>query len=436
MKAIHFVLLASLIILLFIFAVFKVFIPSIVLLIAILIILLYNLWELYKGGKELVSSNHKAVQHALAKHNFLANMSHEIRTPLNSVIGLTEQLGQSKLDEGQLEQLTAIRSSSRVLLDLVNDILDFTKYESDKVKLDKRAFVPLLAINEVVAGIAIQASQKGLTLTTNISFGHALCVSGDSLRLKQVLLNLLSNAIKFTERGSVTVKADVDLTSKIALLKIEIIDTGFGISAADLVTIFEEFEQGTLSSMQLKQKGTGLGLASCKKIVELQDGEIKVISQQGQGSIFSFSIPYQLCNPNELKTDSPIAIDFLGLKGKNILIADDNKMNVLLARTIIAKYQMTVSTAYDGQEAFDLFLKNGYDLVLTDIQMPNMDGVALTKAIRSATDPIKCNIPILGITANVFPEDRSGYLDAGLNALISKPFSESELMTQIAAQLR
>lgn len=414
----------------------KIFSLSIALLILMVTIILYNLWKIYKNEDELITSSHKASQYAIAKSRFLANMSHEIRTPLNSVIGFSEQLGQSKLDTKQAEQLTAIRSSSIMLLDLVNDILDFSKYETYKVSFDKIPFSPYESIHEVINSIAIQASQKGIELKSDIPFKNTICFSGDSLRLKQVVMNLLSNAIKFTQKGSVTLKADIVFASKKqGILTIHIIDTGIGIGAKDLDMIFDEFAQVNYSSTQVKHKGTGLGLAICKKIVEFQDGEIKVTSELGKGSIFSFSIPYELCDEGALESRNPKTIDASNLTGKRILLVDDNKMNILLAQTVITKYKMLTDIAYDGEEAFELFKNNHYDLILTDIQMPKMSGVELSKAIRSDEDSVKQKTLILGVTANVLSEDRELYLNAGMNDLVLKPFSENELIEKIATQL-
>lgn len=415
----------------------KVFILSISLQLTMVSIILYNLWKTYKNENELISSSHKASQYAIAKSRFLANMSHEIRTPLNSVIGFSEQLSQSKLDEKQTEQLTAIRSSSVMLLDLVNDILDFSKYETYKVNFDKIPFVPIDIIHEVINSIAIQAYQKDLELRTEISFKDTVCFSGDALRLKQVLMNLLSNAIKFTQKGSVILKANVVMNSKKqGILDVEIIDSGMGIRAEDLDMIFDEFAQVSYSSSCIKHKGTGLGLAICKKIVEYQDGEISVSSEFGEGSNFSFSIPYKLCEKDELESKNPSSIDVSKLMSKRILIADDNRMNILLMQTILAKYKMRVDTAYDGLEAFGLFEENQYDLVLTDIQMPELNGVELSRAIRSHHTAAKQSIPIFGVTANVLSEDRELYLGAGMNNLVLKPFSEKELIEKIAIQFR
>lgn len=413
----------------------KVFIFSIALQVVMVLIILYNLWKAYKNENELISFSHKASQYAIAKSSFLANMSHEIRTPLNSVIGFSEQLGQSKLDEKQTEQLKVIRSSSIMLLDLVNDILDFSKYESNKVNFNKTPFFPIDAIHEVINSIAIQAGQKDVELKTEISFKDTICFSGDPLRLKQVLMNLLSNAIKFTQKGSVTLKAGVIMPSKKqGLLNVEVIDTGMGIHAKDLAMIFDEFAQANYSATRVKHKGTGLGLAICKRIIEFQDGKISVSSKPGKGSVFSFSIPYQLCEKDELESKNSTAVDFSTLISKRILVVDDNKMNILLAQTVLAKYKMLIDTAYDGLEAFWLFEENKYDLVLTDIQMPKMDGIELSKAIRSHRTIAKQNTPIFGVTANVLSEDRELYLDAGMNNLVLKPFSEKDLIEKIAIQ--
>jgi CheY-like chemotaxis protein/nitrogen-specific signal transduction histidine kinase len=394
------------------------------------------LLKIYKDEYALVLSYLKVQKIAKSNADLLVNMSHEIRTPLNSVIGFSEQLGQSKLDGKQAEQLHAIRSSSVILLDLVNDILDFSKYETYGVSFDRVPFSPFDAINEVVNGIAIQASQKGVELKTEISFEELIYFKGDSLRLKQVVMNLLSNAIKFTQKGSVTLKADVvTLSAKQGILNIQIIDTGIGINPINLEMIFDEFVQVNYSSTQVKEKGTGLGLAICKKIVEFQEGGIKVASELGKGSVFSFSIPYEICNEIALESKHTTGIDSANLIGKRILIADDNKMNLLLAKTVINKYKMSADIAYDGEEALVLFEKNKYDLVLTDIQMPKMNGIALAKAIRLSGDTTKLKTPILGVTANVLAKDREFYLQAGMNDCVLKPFSEHELIDKIAFQI-
>lgn len=414
----------------------NIFLGSIILLVIMVLAILYNLFRIYKNESDLISSSHKASEFALAKSKFLANMSHEIRTPLNSVIGFSEQLSQGQLDEQQAAHVSAIRSSSVILLDVVNDILDFSKYESYKVNFDKMPFRPYEVLNEILHSIRILAEQKGITLSGDLSFEKNICFSGDSLRLKQVIMNLLSNAIKFTEKGGVTLKADVILNAKKqGLLKVQVIDTGIGLVAKDLEMIFDEFAQVDYLTVQTNQKGTGLGLAICKKIVEFQGGKISVSSEPGKGSVFSFEIPYELCDEAALAGKSIIAVDTNHLIGKRILLVDDNKMNVLLAQTVIKKYKMITDVAYDGKAAFELFEQNRYDLILTDIQMPEMNGMELTQKIRSYPDPSKKNISILGFTANVLQEDRKMYLESGMNDLVLKPFSEKELIDKMAAYL-
>ncbi|MFA6277588.1 MAG: ATP-binding protein [Pedobacter sp.] len=412
----------------------KIFILSILILLILVSAILYNIWKIYINENALIKYSHKTSQYAISKSRFLANMSHEIRTPLNSIIGFTEQLSHSKLSEQQTEQLTAIENSSILLLDVVNDILDFSKYETGKVSFDKISFIPVDAITEVFNSMSILASKKGIELKKDISFNNTICFSGDSLRLKQVVMNLLSNAIKFTNTGSVTLKADIDLNAKKqGVLKVHIIDTGIGITKENLEMIFDEFAQVYYSSTKIKQKGTGLGLAICKKIVEFQHGQIGVSSRLGIGSIFTFEIPYELCNKNIVATKNSTFNNAANLEGKRVLLADDNKMNVLLIQTVIKKYKMLTDVAYDGKEAFELFKNNTYDLILTDIQMPEMGGVELTRKIRSYVDATKMNIPILGVTANVLKEDREKYIESGINDLVLKPFSEKELMDKIAA---
>lgn len=413
----------------------KMFVLSIVLLLVLVLAILYNLWKIYKNENELINYSQKASQYAISKSRFLANMSHEIRTPLNSVIGFSEQLSQGQLNPQQSEQVSAIRSSSVMLLDVVNDILDFSKYETGKVNFDKIAFVPLDAISEVVNSISIQAANKNLKLNKELSFKKNVCFMGDSLRLKQVVMNLLSNAIKFTEQGSVTIKAEIiPNTKKQAVLQVQVIDTGIGIAPQDLDMIFDEFAQVYYSSSKLKQKGTGLGLAICKKIVEFQGGRIGVKSEVGKGSTFSFEIPYEICKENSEEVKSFVVGQGVShLEGKRILLADDNKMNILLAQTVLKKYKLHTDVAYDGKEAYELFEKNLYDLILTDIQMPEMGGVELTRRIRTYVNPVKRNIVILGVTANVLQEDRQKYIESGINDLVLKPFSEKELIDKIAS---
>ncbi len=403
---------------------------NILLLVSLVLIILYNITKLYKKEKVLINLGKRASQESHSKSRFLANMSHEIRTPLNSVVGFSEQLSQSKLTVEQLDQVNAIRNSSEMLLALVNEILDFSKYEVGKINLENTAFFPEEEIMEVFNSMNVLAVNKNIHLENRVSLEKGVMLSGDRLRLKQLVMNLLTNAIKFTMNGKVILRVNlVSHNKKQAVLKVQVEDTGIGIAAEDLEFIFDEFSQVYSSTKQ----GTGLGLAICKKIVELQGGKIDVISVLGKGSVFSFEVPYDYA-----KTKENIMIELVGepeskgkLTGKHILLVDDNKMNVLLAQTVLKKWDMGFDCAYDGKEALELFKKNEYDLILTDIQMPIMGGVELTHEVRYNGDFSKSRIPILGITAHVLQEDREAYLKAGMNDLVLKPFLEQELIDKI-----
>lgn len=388
--------------------------------------------KLFKHERILVSLNKRAGQEMHSKSRFLANMSHEIRTPLNSIVGFSEQLGKSKLEEEQMSQVNAIRSSSEMLLEVVNEILDFSKFEVGKINFEHLSFVPADEIMEVFNSMNVLASNKNIKLVNKVTFQNDIVIAGDRFRLKQVVMNLLTNAIKFTTEGQVVLKVQFLMdTKKQGTLKVQVEDTGIGMSKDDLELIFDEFSQ-VYSPATAKQQGTGLGLAICKKIVELQGGKISVSSTVGKGSVFSFEIPYEIAEKiKEVKTEHKEPVTS-GLEGKRILLVDDNKMNVLLAQTILKKWKLEYDSAYDGKEALELFRKNHYDLVLTDIQMPVMGGVELTHEIRYNNDLSKSGVPILGITAHVLQENRDAYLKAGMNDLVLKPFLEKELIDQIS----
>ena len=373
-------------------------------------ITLYFLWGIYQHEKKLI--------------RFLANVSHDIKTPLSAVIGFAEQLRQTNLNQHQAEQVSAITNSSNTLSQLVNRILEFAKYENSKAHVKEIPFRPFITIQEVLKIIAIQAEQKGILLKSEATFDEELAVVGDPLYLKQILMNLIGNAIKFTTSGSVAIKAQLVLTENKHILKVAVSDTGIGIAAKDLTKIFERFSQ-----VNVGYAGAGLGLAICKMLVEAQAGEISVSSKVVKGSVFNFSIPYK---NYEIKDSSLV---WPNLAGKRILFVDDNELNMLLAKVVLAKHQMVVDVACNGSEAFELFLRCQYDLILTDIQMPVMNGVDLTIAIRSHPDLIKCNVPILGITASALTEDQEAYLIAGMNDVVIKPFTEKRLLAKIAAQL-
>lgn len=401
--------------------------------------ILYNIWKIFRSEEEMLEYTQNTENYALAKSKFMASMSHEIRTPLNSIIGFSEQLSQSDQTAIQTEQTNAILSSSKMLLDVVNEILDFSKYETGKMTFEQEPFYPHEAIEEIVASMQVQAQKKNIVLASQLEFNKNLCFKGDDFRLKQVIMNLTGNAIKFTAKGSVTVHAFITdvADGKKAVLNIEIRDTGLGIAKEHLPHVFEEFSQVAAAQKAVNYGGTGLGLSICKKIIELQGGTIKATSKANIGSVFSFSLPMDLARP-------PIAPDLtiaskpntpLSIAGKHILIAEDNKLNVLLVSTILKKWGVTFDIGYNGREALQLFEDNTYDMVLTDIEMPEMNGIQLTQLIRANGDYTKGSIPIWALTANVLKEDRDNYIAVGINGIILKPFSEKNLIDNICAAL-
>lgn len=418
----------------------KVSVFNFVFLFALICIVFYNIWKIFRNEQLLIEYSNKAEEYALSKSRFLAGMSHEIRTPLNSVIGFSEQLSQDNLSLEQKEQVSAIRNSSEMLLELVNEILDFSKYETGKMSFDSAPFMVSQALNEVYTTMHVHALKKGIRLVNDIQIDENLCCEGDRLRLKQVIMNLVGNAIKFTTKGSVTIyaRADVVAINRKTALKVKIIDSGVGISKDDLPHIFEEFSQVSKAQQVTKHKGTGLGLAICKKIIELQCGSIVVTSTPGKGSTFSFELPMKKDDKAELKSNHTLSDSMMAelVRDKYVLFTEDNKLNVLLGTTILKKWGIRYDIAYNGREALELFHTRTYDAVLTDIEMPEMDGLQLTEAIRGYDDPYKSNICILALTANVMKEDRDLYFKTGVNDVVLKPFLEKDLIEKIALAMQ
>lgn len=390
-------------------------------------VIIYNIWKLYQNDVALLKYSQQATQYAKLKGEFLANVSHEIRTPLNSIIGFSEQINVDDLSQAQRPKVEAIRSSSDILMALVNDILDFSKLESGKVVLTKEEIRPAALLSEVSNMLKIQADQRGIRLTEQIDLDPALLLSGDAFRIKQVVMNLLSNAIKFTPKGGqVVVKSSiVSRTEKSAKWSIRIKDSGIGIAKENQKLIFEDFSQIESQKGAERPVGTGLGLSICKKIVDLYKGAIRVESELGKGA--EFIVELDLDTPRTQVAAASVAtltsreIEEI-LAGKKVLIADDNKMNRLLIGMILRKKGIPFTEAGDGEEALKLMKTGGYDLLISDIQMPKMGGIELTRQVRNSG----MALPVLGFTAHVGAEERQKFLASGMTDLLYKPFSEKE----------
>ena len=378
----------------------------------------------------------KAKASEKAKHQFLANMSHEIRTPMNAIKGMTDILIRRNPKKEQIEYLNGIKESSASLLIIINDILDISKIEVDKIDLESIPFSIAEVIKNVNAIMKFKTEEKGLELKTAIPESIPKLI-GDPNRLRQILINLLGNAIKFTEHGSVTTSLKLTASEENDILNVHftISDTGIGIEKESIEKIFNSFEQA-YSDTSRKFGGTGLGLSISKKLITLQKGKIWVESEKGKGSQFHFTIPYLISDFKENSATNEIGIDSGNyaeqLKGISILLAEDNTFNAVVAQDELedAIENVTVIIAENGAIALEQIKIGNFDLILMDVQMPIMNGYEATHAIRAITNE-KSKIPIIAMTANVLKEEVENCFEAGMNDFIGKPFDTKELIHKI-----
>ncbi len=376
-----------------------------------------------------------------AKSEFLANMSHEIRTPMNAIIGFSKLALETELDRKQREYVTSIRNSAESLITLINDVLDFSKIEAGKLILEEAPLSVGDILREVERMFRTDLRKKRLELSVadhtgdHPAFPVDGIVLGDALRLKQVLINLVSNAIKFTEAGSVLIDVRVSQATETEVkVAFKVADTGIGISPEQQARLFESFSQAE-SSTTRRYGGTGLGLAICKRLVEVMGGSISVRAALGRGSSFAFDARFRL--PTEESSRAPAGESRLRprsadiLRGKRLLLAEDNPINQQLALEFLQRAAATVDIAATGQQAIDAAAAQVYDAILMDIHMPEVDGLAATRAIRATG----ATLPIIAVSADALAERRSTALAAGCNDYVTKPIDFDELLTKLYGYL-
>jgi PAS domain S-box-containing protein len=403
--------------------------------------------------RQLKEERDRAASASEAKGEFLAHMSHEIRTPLTAISGIAEILGQTpQFEDPKKEKLIkTLSTSTQALKELITDILDFSKIESGEIELENRNFKLGELFEQITNVLSVRVSEKKLYFT--FDYGEVVDTTfyGDSARMRQIIMNILSNAIKFTEVGQVKGKAYLETVADVNILRVDITDTGIGISPKSMDVIFEKFKQAD-SSVSRRYGGTGLGLPISMNLTELMGGTIKVVSEVGKGSTFSIILPFRNgLSTNNYDDDMEPLVDMSDvmkvqklndrLKAvvgdrKRVLLVEDYEGNIVVLSYILSSLDFDYDVAKTGLQAIQFWKERHYDLILMDIQMPEMDGLTATRTIRKMEEEQGVeNTPIIGLTAHALVADKQKCIDSGMNDYLSKPIVEAELKAVILKML-
>ncbi len=376
--------------------------------------------------RELAIARDEALAASRAKSDFLATMSHEIRTPLNGVLGMADLLHETPLTDAQREFVHTLRSSGTLLMTLLNDLLDFSKIEAGRVELERAPFELRAMIRRSHALYLAHAQRKGLRLEVDVDPALPEWVAGDSVRLTQVLLNLVGNAVKFTNEGSVTLRLEaLEATSEDRVrVRFSVRDTGIGMSDAVRERLFQPFSQGDGSTTR-RFGGTGLGLFICKRLVELMGSTFEVESAPNEGSTFAFTLELGRAEAHVSSHPPPAHASTAPVRGR-VLVAEDDRVNRVLMGHLLKSLGVSPVFVSNGREAVEAAAKGGFDLVLMDCHMPEMDGFDATRAIRAAEFEGR-HVPVLACSAAVLSEERARCIDAGMDDFLAKPIKHQHL---------
>jgi signal transduction histidine kinase/ActR/RegA family two-component response regulator len=380
--------------------------------------------ELCETLEDLMEARDAANAANVAKSQFLANMSHEIRTPLNGVLAMAEVMDRGDLSVVQRDRLSVVRQSGEQLLSVLNDVLDLSKIEAGKLELAAQDFDLERLAMAVQDGFGALANEKGLAFKVEVAPEAAGIWHGDSDRLRQIFSNLISNAIKFTGEGAVTARFEM---ADAGGLRLSVADTGIGISQGKILTLFEKFIQADASTTR-RYGGTGLGLAICRELAQLMGGQISVISEEGKGSTFIVELPFARGVSAPAGEVAAEAADEMRERTVRVLAAEDNLVNQKVLKAIVEPMDVDLSIVGDGRSAVEAWRGGDFDLILMDIQMPVMDGIAAAKAIRAAeAAERRPRTPILALTANALVHQVEEYLAAGMDGHVAKPIEINKL---------